>query len=75
MWAYRIQGKLSRDEMKNIMAGDVVPGGGCVLCHVNTSMESCWYTDGDPDALCSRVYPGGYTSTTGVTCYPGCHLN
>jgi hypothetical protein len=47
-----IQGKLSRVEMKNIMAGS----GGCYIVSSSQGYQSCWYTSGDEWSLCRRVY-------------------
>lgn len=52
-----ILGKLSREEMKNIMAGDAPSGGGgCYIVSSDQGYQSCWYTSGDEWSLCRRVY-------------------
>ncbi len=65
-----ITGKLSRHEMKNIMAGS----GGCIQCNANSGMSSCWYTNSSGPGLCSRVYPGQSGTYSYVGC-SGCTMN
>jgi len=66
-----ITGKLSRTEMKKIMAGS---GGQCIGCYGGTpGMYSCWYTNSGCD-VCSRVYPS-HPECFGVVGCGGCTMN
>ncbi len=65
-----IKGKLSRAEMKAIMAGS----GSCISCNASSGMSSCWYTNSSGPDLCSRVYPGQSGTYSYVSC-SGCHMN
>lgn len=54
---------LSRDEMKNVMAGsnENCPdgNGGCITCFTPDG-EECWYrcdNEGDANQICQSIYP------------------
>ncbi len=67
-----IQGRISRAEMKNIMAGS--EGGECVECTSTSGYTSCWYTTGSAYELCTRVYGANFDSHRDVPCN-GCTMN
>ncbi|MEJ7678507.1 MAG: hypothetical protein WKG06_11740 [Segetibacter sp.] len=75
-----IQGKLSRAEMKNIMAGSGSGGNCYTLSTGSGGSSSCWYATGsNGDTLCQRVYPGkvcisSLNMGTGQ-CTSDCHMN
>ena len=67
-----IQGKLSRSEMKNIMAGS----GSCYSCNSSNGGSSCWYSSSANSwTLCQRVYPGTTTLTLLLNSCNGCTMN
>jgi hypothetical protein len=72
-----IQGKLSRSEMKNIMAGS--GGGHCWSCTSNQG-SSCWYVaSNDVGAgffTCNRVYPNAsYLNVNQLDSCGGCTMH
>ncbi|MCL7986601.1 hypothetical protein M8998_01480 [Sphingobacterium sp. lm-10] len=52
--------QLSRDQLKTVLGGSNGSGSGgqCYGCRTDSGNYSCWYSTGNPEELCQRVYPG-----------------
>lgn len=58
--------KLERNEMKYLFGGDAPAQGGCHIVYSSQGYSSCWYTSGDPNDLCHRVYGDNCEANTGT---------
>lgn len=68
---------LTREQLKKIMGGDSGGSGGeCVRVFSDQNYDSCWYTTGDAEDLCTRVYGNHCLGIThlGNNC-TGCTMN